>query len=546
MRSTRTSMSSFLLIAAVHFVVAVPSIAQNSPPAPEGTFRIAGTIVSKTDEHPLTNARVILASVKARQSPQSVITSDDGKFEFTGMPAGKYSLTGAKRGFTSSSYDQHYIYSTAIVTGADLDTEHLVLKLAPQAIISGRVLDEVGDPVRNATVSLYQDSQFGGTHQIITIRGSQTNDLGEFEIPDLAPGTYFLSARAHPWYAVHPQSDAARTPSDFDRSLDVAYPTTYYNNAIEPDSATPIAVHGGEHMEIDFHLNPVPSLHVMIHVPGSGNEQFPYPQLEQTAIDGSGPVLGLENRMVKPGTWEISGIPAGKYDIRLMGQNSTRISGVEFDSTTQELDTSTAEPMCSLSVSISFADGSPPGQYGIVLRGKSAHFTPGQNFDTKGQAKFEDIAPGRYEIALVGEGTRFSVDRMQADGASVTGHSITLTAGSSAALSISAVKGSAEIQGVAKQAGKPFAGAMMVLVPRNPDGNRDLFRRDQSDLDGTFTFPNVIPGSYTAVAIEDGWDLDWSQPELIAAYAKRGVAIEVANKPAQKLSLSRPVEVQSK
>lgn len=546
MRSNRSSIVVFLLIASAGLSAVISSRAQNATPVPEGAFRIAGTIVSKTDGHPLTNARVILASTKARQSPESVMTSDDGKFEFAGVPAGKYSLTGAKRGFTSSSYDQHYIYSTAIVTGAGLDTEHLVLKLAPQSIISGKVLDEVGEPVRNATVGLYRDSQFDGTHQIITIRGSQTNDLGEFEIPDLAPGTYFLSARAHPWYAVHPQLEDTRTPSDFDHSLDVAYPITYYNNAIEPDSATPITVRGGEHMEIDFHLNPVPSLHVMIHLPGSGNEQFPFPQLEQPAIDGSAPVLGVENRMIKPGTWEISGIPAGKYDVRLMGQNTTRISSVEFDSTTQELDTSTAEPMCSLSVSISFAGGNPPGQYGIVLRGKAARFTQGRNFDSKGQTKFEDIIPGRYEIALIGEGTRFSVDRMQADGASVTGHSVTLTAGSSASLSISAVKGSAEIQGVAKRAGKPFAGAMMVLVPRNPDGNRDLFRRDQSDLDGTFAFPNVIPGSYTAVAIEDGWDLDWSQPELISAYAKHGVPIEVAAKPSQNLSLNRPVEVQSK
>ena len=87
---------------------------------------------------------------------------------------------------------------------------------------------------------------------------------------------------------------------------------------------------------------------------------------------------------------------------------------------------------------------------------------------------------------------------------------------------------------------------MVVLVPRDPDGNRDLFRRDQSDLDGTFAFHNVVPGSYTAVAIEDGWDLDWSQAELISAYAKRGVAVEVANKPGQNLNLSRSVDVQSK
>ncbi len=96
------------------------------------------------------------------------------------------------------------------------------------------------------------------------------------------------------------------------------------------------------------------------------------------------------------------------------------------------------------------------------------------------------------------------------------------------------------------RSGKPFAGAMVVLVPRNPGNNRDLFRRDQSDLDGTFVFHNVIPGSYTAVAIENGWDLDWSQPELISGYAKHGVPIQVSNQPSQNLTLSGPVEAQPK
>ena len=73
------------------------------------------------------------------------------------MPAGKYDLHGAKRGFISASYDQHEQFSTALVTGAGLETESVVLRLAPAAIIAGKVLDEAGDPVRRATVTLYYD-----------------------------------------------------------------------------------------------------------------------------------------------------------------------------------------------------------------------------------------------------------------------------------------------------------------------------------------------------------------------------------------------------
>ena len=86
----------------------------------------------------------------------------------------------------------------------------------------------------------------------------------------------------------------------------------------------------------------------------------------------------------------------------------------------------------------------------------------------------------------------------------------------------------------------------MVLVPKNPEGNRDLFRRDQSDLDGTFILHNVVPGSYTVLAINDGWDLDWSQPSVIAAYLKWGRTIEVGGQSGRPVDVAEGIEVQSK
>jgi hypothetical protein len=106
--------------------------------------------------------------------------------------------------------------------------------------------------------------------------------------------------------------------------------------------------------------------------------------------------------------------------------------------------------------------------------------------------------------------------------------------------------GSRKIDGTAKRAGKPFAGAMVVLVPRDPEINHDLFRRDQSDLDGTFTLQNVVPGTYTVLAIENGWDLDWSQPGVIAAYVRHGHTIEVGQQAGSTMKLADPVEVLSK
>ena len=109
----------------------------------------------------------------------------------------------------SATYDQHEQFSTAIVTGAGLETEALVLRLAPAAIISGKILDEAGEPVRHATVTLYYDDHSNGVDQIRQASGTQTNRQGAYEIPRLMPGTYFLSASAKPWYALHPNSEYA-------------------------------------------------------------------------------------------------------------------------------------------------------------------------------------------------------------------------------------------------------------------------------------------------------------------------------------------------
>jgi hypothetical protein len=54
-----------------------------------------------------------------------------------------------------------------------------------------------------------------------------------------------------------------------------------------------------------------------------------------------------------------------------------------------------------------------------------------------------------------------------------------------------------------------------------------LFRRDQSDSDGTFTLPNVLPGQYTLLAIENGWDLEWSNSSALLPFMKEGKPIEV-------------------
>jgi len=87
---------------------------------------------------------------------------------------------------------------------------------------------------------------------------------------------------------------------------------------------------------------------------------------------------------------------------------------------------------------------------------------------------------------------------------------------------------------------------MVVLVPKDPELNRELFRRDQSDLDGSFTLQSVIPGSYTIIAIENGWDMDWAKPAVMAHYCQRGRTVKVGSQINGSMHVPELVEVQTK
>jgi hypothetical protein len=493
--ATNSIACSLLLIAALWLsgteAVAAPQIANPAQTISGGEFKIAGTVVSKTDGHPLTRARITVRDAKDPQKFLSIVTSDDGKFEFTGLPAGKYSLQGAKRGFISAAYEQHDQFSTAIVTGASLDTETLTLRLAPDAVISGRVLDEVGEPIRHATVTLYYDDHSRGIDQIHQSRGAQTDDQGAYELTPLQPGTYFLSATAKPWYAVHPISEprgrgeSSSSPS-VDRSLDVAYPVTYYPDVTDAESATPIPIRGGEHVHLDIHFSPVPALRLLFHVPDDGKNGVTFPQLQQSAFDSSTFVQSDGGRMVSPGLYEITGIPAGRYNLRFLGPGQgTQMDGVDLTRDGEEIDTSKSEALSTVKVSVRI-----PGEATVLprlfvgLRSGPRAAPAFQVVNAKGEIEFQQVAPGRYDVVVGSPGKPYSIVHMSAERSDALGHTLTVAAGSAPLVSLTLVGGSVEVQGVAKRAGKAFAGAMVVLVPKNPESDRDLFRRDQSDLAG--------------------------------------------------------------
>jgi hypothetical protein len=370
--------------------------------------------VSSIGGNPLGRARVSILDARNPENRQSMITSEDGRFEFKVSP-GKYALQGAKRGFISAAYDEHEQFSTAIVTGTGLDTETLVLRLAPSAVLSGKILDELGDPVRHATVSLYREDRRIGIGRILKFRADSTDDQGAYEFASLDAGSYFISATATPWYALHPvsshQPGTENLPTSVDHALDAAYPVTYYGDSTEPDDAIPIPIRGGDHLRADIHLSPVPALHLLFHVPDNGEHGVRVPMLQRPSFDGMDPVQTDGMQQVSPGVFEISGVAPGRYSVRTPG-NGPDTEGNEIDLTSngQELDVPAAERAGAVKATVQvLGEAKLPPQIEIALRSSKMRIVAWQEMNEKGEVEFNDLAPGTYDVLAGSRPKSYSV-----------------------------------------------------------------------------------------------------------------------------------------
>jgi hypothetical protein len=122
----------------------------------------------------------------------------------------------------------------------------------------------------------------------------------------------------------------------------------------------------------------------------------------------------------------------------------------------------------------------------------------------------------------------------------VSGRTVEFAGSQPLELTIDASEGVGAITGTVLKADKPISGAMVVLVPQQIADNAPLFRRDQSDSDGTFILRDVVPGKYTAIAIQNGWDLEWGSPDVLRPYLASGIAVQINGN--QKLDIKIPTQ----
>ncbi len=519
--------------------------AQAANAAPQG-LRISGIVVNSLSGQPVASARVAIARIvqwQPRDISVSVTTGPDGRFQFNGLSRGKYSLMATARGFSVQFFEHHDPYATAVAVAPDLDTTNLVFRLEPDASIEGIITDDNNEPVQYAMVRLFQRSTEDGVQKTLPMNQGQSDDQGHYHIGHLDPGTYYLGVSARPWYAQNSRSyrvtgSLVNAPSELaDAALDVTYPLTFYSGATDSADATPLQLTPGERFTADVSLHATPSLHLRIHTGAAENStigRMIFPHVSQRIFEGYvDSVSNAPDSWVSPGVIEISGLAPGHYIVEVPGGGSNDKGNshswyrdIDLSSDT-DINVSDSPGFVNVSGTILFPSHVPL-QVSIQLANSVTGETFRSDIDDHGGFDFksDNVRPGRYVISL--EATNgFTLEKLAATGAKISGR--TLDIGNNATVRISgiATHGAAQVTGTAMREGERFSGAMIVLVPQDPANNLPLFRRDQSDSDGTFLLSNVVPGQYTVLAIANGWDLEWANPTVLQPYMKNAETVQV-------------------
>jgi hypothetical protein len=526
-------------------LLALPlSAQQTDTPAPPPAapvahgFEISGTVVHALNGEPVAAAEIAIASTSRRTELESTVSDSNGRFVFQNVAPGKYVLSAKHRGFPRQEFEGHGQFSTAIAVGPGKNSANLVFRLKPEASISGRITDDQDDPVRSASVMLFARNVEAGERAVNLRSRSLTDDQGGYHFGHLPAGDYYIGVSAKPWYA-SPESSAGRgRGANYNADLDVAYPTTYYRQAVEPEQANAIRLSWGDRVAADIMLRAVPALHLRLtsQEPGSmaGIDEA---MLKQTLLGGTEVYMETQTVNIGPNAVEISGIAPGRYDLGVVAGKEK--DGVNTSSARHQtvsitasgnLDASAGSELAAISGTLVFESQPAPPLDSISVEFR--HRESGQNFEVSlsAQAEFDltEVRPGHYDVVLLNSAGAV-LKSIAAAGARVTGKSIEIAGSNRVRLTLIASQETGRVEGVVLRDSKPLGGAMVVLVPRDPANNWSMFRRDQSDSDGSFELLAVMPGSYTLVAIENGWDLEWANPAVLEPYLSQGQPVDVAS-----------------
>ena len=287
-------------------------VPQNRPASAAGTARVRGVVVSDTGA-PIRDAEIILSGAQVREGR----SDDNGRFDFDGLVAGRFYLNVTKAGFgTQITTIQTSLTAQPSFVLTDGQTLDRTVRLPRGGVIKGRLVDASGEPLANAEMRVERFVYGPGGRQLAQHSGPtptawMTNDLGEFRVFGLAPGTYLVSARSRQFGA--PVTMGAGGARDRAEGLI----PTYFPGTTRVSEARSVRVAAGQEVVADYVATTGRLLRVAGVVrnsrgaPPAGHNVF----LAVQTSNSSGQING--GAIAADGSFNIGNVPPGDYTLRV-------------------------------------------------------------------------------------------------------------------------------------------------------------------------------------------------------------------------------------
>ena len=445
-----------------------------------------------------------------------------------------------RQGFLRQSYGERK-YSgggTPVVVADGQSVKGVNLKLNPQGVITGKVLDEDGEPMANVQVRVHRNMYSNGRRQWVMINAANTSDIGEFRLPDLQPGRYLVSTMprmANRNILLNSNEPLPPTP-------DMSYATTFYPNATDAATAVPIEVGAGDEIR-GIDIRPIKARVWRVRGkaagPSGGRGAV---QVSLSAADG--PAGERLTAIARPpdGQFEIRNVPSGSYILHAQTQGAAQMwaatlpvqvtgghvdgllvnlaSGGDVQGVVKVVDATEAVDLKNLNVmlrAVGFAGAAPPR----TKVGDDLKFT------------LKSVPPVQFAVAVSGYPNTCYLKSVQYNGRDVPAEGIEMSGSGTLEVTISA--GAAQLDAVVMgKDGQAAGGAVVAILPKS-GGNTMVYTVDDT---GILSIRGLKPGDYRVLAWEDVEQGAPSDPEFTRKYEgqMKSVTLDSAGRQAVQLN----------
>jgi hypothetical protein len=242
------------------------------------------------------------------KTAQSAITPE-GRYSLADLPPGTY------RVYVRRELHGIPLASRIVRLSAGQDLTGIDFSLPVEAAVSGKVLDENGEPLSNITVRLVQRLYQQGVLRYVNRFSTLTNDKGEYRVQGAIPGLSYLLMAEKFEKSLNPMSDA---PADLKKRRPSVIPI-YFPGSPDPAGGAPIVLASGEHREfMNLRLKKAPGFCVDGRLEANGEPSALAFQLNSEAVDlqgkGTSPWRSIQSGA--DGKFRLCDLHPGQYRIQ--------------------------------------------------------------------------------------------------------------------------------------------------------------------------------------------------------------------------------------